>query len=70
MFCFLSAFNKMNGYSMVVHPVGMHYDWFREDKASVENKIMFAVKRVSGRNTGGRGGSITGEKHVFALLDW
>ena len=70
MFCFLSAFNKMNGYSMVAHPVGMHYDRFCEDKESVENKIMFAVKRVSGRNTVGRGGSITGEKHVFALLDW
>ena len=69
MFCFLSAFNKMNGYSMVAHPVGMHYDRFREDKESVENKIMFAVKRNSGRNTVGRGGSITGEKHVFALLD-
>ena len=70
MFCFLSAFNKMNGYSMVAHPVGMHYDRFCEDKESVENKIMFAVKRNSGRNTVGRGGSITGEKYVFALLDW
>ena len=48
MFCFLSAFNKMNSYSMVAHPVGMHYDRFCEDKESVENKIMFAVRRHSG----------------------
>ena len=60
----------MNSYSMVAHPVGMHYDRFCEDNKSVENKIVFAVKRHSGRNTVGRGGSLTREKHVFALLDW
>ena len=47
-----------------------HVDRFLEDKESVENKIIFAVKRHSGRNTVGRGGSFTREKHVFALLDW
>ena len=60
----------MNGYSMVAHPVGMHYDRFGEDKESVENKIMFAVKRHSGCNTVGRGGRVTKDKHVFTLLDW
>ena len=69
MICFLSAYNKMNGYLMVAHPVGMHYDHFCEQEV-VENKIMFAVSQRKKRQTLGRGGSITGGKHVFALLDW
>ena len=54
---------------MVAHPVDMHYDHFCE-KESVENKIMFVVSRRQKLKTLGRGGSITGEKHDFALMDW
>lgn len=65
---FISTFNKLNGYSMVAHPVGMHHDHFR-DNESIENKIMFVLPL--GETGGlGRGGSITGDKSVFVLLDW
>jgi hypothetical protein len=68
MYEFISTFNKLNGYSMVAHPVGMHHDHFR-DNESIENKIMFVLPL--GENGGlGRGGSITGDKSVFVLLDW
>ena len=60
LFCFLSAFNKMNGYSNVAHSVGMHCNRFR-DKEFVENKIMFAMRRHSGHKTLKRGESATRE---------
>ena len=65
---FVSAFNKLNGYSMIAHPVGMHHDHFRADE-SLENKIMFTLP-LGKKRLLGRGGSILGKRFVFALLDW
>ena len=44
MICFLSAYNKMNGYLMAAYPAGMYYYHFCEREA-VENKIMFAASK-------------------------
>ena len=65
---FISVFNKCNGYSMVAYPVGMHLDRFREGE-SLENKILFTMRKPR-CGSRGRGGSILGDRYVFALLDW
>ena len=68
MFKFITAFNKLNGYSMVAYPVGMHMDLFR-DGESLENKILFTLPR-SKCGSLGCGGSIFSNRFVYALLDW
>ena len=68
MFNFMSAFNQLNGYSMVAYPVGMHMDLFREG-GSIENKILFTVTRPKCGSLG-CGGSIVSNRFVYALLDW
>lgn len=68
MFHFLSKFNSFNKFSMVAYPVGMHYDYFKEGKESLENRILFCTKPK--KNSVGRGGSIVGSYYVYALLDW
>ena len=55
---FSSAFNKLNGYSMFAHPLGMHHDHFRDDE-SLENKIIFTLP-LGKKRLLGRGGSILG----------
>ncbi len=68
MFNFVSKFNSFNHFSMVAYPVGMHFDYFRKGKESVENKMLLCTQQ---RNcTVGRGGCITGTNYVYALLDW
>jgi hypothetical protein len=56
---------------MVCHPVGMHYDHFRDGDESLENKILMSVDidSVSHKRLG-HGGSVMGNKYVYALLDW
>ena len=68
MFKFVSAFNKLNIYSMVAYPVGMHMDLFR-DGESTENKILFTMSRPKCGSLG-CGGSIVSNRFVYALLDW
>jgi len=62
-------------YTLVLHPVGMHFDSFGksknegERKYSLENKRCFVDSHKSYRGHVGRGGQ--GNKtFVFALLDW
>jgi hypothetical protein len=68
MYEFILAFNKLKGYSMVAHPVGVHHDHFRYNK-SVENKIMLILS-LRKKSTLGHDGSITGNTAVFVLFDW
>ena len=65
---FIVAFNKLNRFSMVAYPVGMHNDHFRNGE-SLENKILFTIPLPKCRSLG-RGGSIVGNRYVYALLDW
>ena len=65
---FISAFNQLNQYSMVAYPVGMHEDHFRNGEC-LENKILFTLPRLKNGSLG-RGGSLLGDRFVFALLDW
>jgi len=68
MFKFISAFNKLNGYSMGAYPVGMHMDLFRDDEP-IENKILFTMPRPKCGSLG-REGIIVSNIFVYALLDW
>ena len=68
-FCFLTTFNSFNHYSMVVYPVGIHQDYFKRGKESLENKILFCLNPNFDHSIG-RGGCIVGQSFVYALLDW
>ena len=57
-----------NKYSVVAYPVCYHYDIFKEQSPSLENKICFSFKADSYQNIG-RGGDGPGQ-FVFAFLDW
>ena len=52
-------------FTLVMHPVGMHVDNFADQKPSLENRLVFLIKRKD--NDGGRGGF---DGHSFCLLDW
>ena len=65
---FIVAFNHLNRYSMVAYPVGMHEDHFTNGEC-LENKILFTLPRPRNGSLG-RGGSLLGDRFVFALLDW
>ena len=62
-------------YTLVCHPVGMHYDSFgkqenKDPKFSLENKRCFVHSKLSSKlSSNGRGG-LGGSTYVFALLDW
>ena len=59
---------KENKFSVVAYPVCYHYDVFKEQSPSLENKICFSFAAESDGNLG-RGGDGPG-RFVFALLDW
>ena len=66
---FITAFKRLHKFSMVAYPVGMHDDHFRLDNESLENKILFTIPSFQ-KDFYGRGGSVVGDRLVFALLDW
>ena len=68
---FISCFNQQHRFSMVCYPVGFHYDYFKDGDESLENRILLSFPRNSevGRSYG-RGGGLSGDDFVFALLDW
>ena len=37
---------------------------------NIENKALFVTKMRKGSVSVGRGGSIVGDKYVYAILDW
>ena len=72
---FISTFNSQNRFSMVAYPVAYHYDYFKEGKESIENKLLLVVPRNLMKeqmkiNSVGRGGSLTCEDYTYAILDW
>ena len=64
--------SKFNNYTLVMHPVGRHYDVFADKCASLENRVCF---KIDGLRTKlpvlpyGRGGCGLGN-FCFAILDW
>ena len=85
MFSLIRHYNSCNKFSMVAYPVGMHNDHFHLARESLENRILLClsdhgqrgkkgqVRNLIGeftRNKIGRGGSLVGERYVYALLDW
>jgi hypothetical protein len=69
MFCILTTFNSVNHYSMVVYLVGIHQDYFKHGKESLENKILFRLN-PNFEHSIGRGGCTIGQSFVHTLLDW
>ena len=61
------AYMSVNAMSLIAWPVGQHNDVFPSHGESLENKIVFVLPGQKGL---GRGGSLFGNKFVFALLDW
>ena len=57
-----------NKFSVVAYPVGYHFDIFKSNEASLENKICFSFEADNTKDRG-RGGDGPG-RYVFALLDW
>ena len=57
-----------NRFSVVAYPVCYHLDVFKDDTASLENKICMSFKSKNIHDIG-RGGDGEG-RFVFALLDW
>ena len=63
------GFNQQNKFSMVAYAVGAHNDhYINKEEEYIENKALFATKMRKGSI--GRGGSIVGDKYVYAILDW
>lgn len=58
---------NVNSMSLVAYPVGRHNDYFNAGGESLENKVTFVMKGVTGQ---GRGRSLFDNGCVFALLDW
>lgn len=65
----LKSFNDLHHYSLVAHPVGLHYDTFKEGDESLENKLLLCSLPPNNISKG-RGGSLVNDVFVFALLDW
>ena len=53
---------------MVAYPIGMQEDNFRAGE-SLENKILFTLPTPTCGSIG-YGGSVVGNRFVYALLDW
>ena len=66
---FISSFNKLNVFTMVAHPVGMHHD-FNRGHESLETRVTFSFPMgTMGKNDSlGIGGSLVGNQFVFAVL--
>ena len=69
MVCFLNTIKSFNHYSMMAYPVGIHQDYFKHGKESLENKILLCLN-PNVHHSIGRGGCIVGRSFVYALLDW
>ena len=48
--------------------MGMHLDYFKKGKESLENKMLLCTEQRA--NMVGRVGCITGTNNIYALLDW
>ena len=65
----LTTYNSLNNFSMVGYTAGYHHDhYYGAGHEYIENKFLNAIKKIGGSI--GRGGSVFGEKYVFAILDW
>ena len=67
---------KFINFTLVLHPVGRHYDTFLNNKSSYENRVCFCLDKIDNRRTDeslsnkyGRGGCGI-NNFCFALLDW
>eukprot|EP00956_Cyclotella_meneghiniana_P035221 scaffold112761_cov46-Cyclotella_meneghiniana.AAC.5 len=74
-FTFIFIFNAQNHFSPVAYPVVYHYDYSKERKESIENKLLLVVPREVMKeqmkiNSVGRRGSLTCEDYAYAILDW
>ena len=85
MFSLIQYYNSCNNFLMVAYPVGMHNDHFHLARELLENCILLCLSEHGQRgkkgqvqnfigefthNKIGRGGSLVGERYVYALLDW
>ena len=64
--------SKCINYTLVMHPVGRHYDVFADDCSSLENRVCFELQNVRTKLSVlpyGRGGCGL-NKFCFAILDW
>ena len=64
--------SKFNNYTMVLHPVGRHYDVFSDSKPSLENRVCFRIDNIRSSlktNSYGRGGCGL-NTFCFAIVDW
>ena len=64
--------SKFNNYTMVLHPVGRHYDVFADSKPSLENRVCFKIENIRSSlklNSYGRGGCGL-NNFCFAIVDW
>ena len=66
---FVVAVTCLHNFLMVAYTVGMHGDTCKDNRESLENKILF-YRPFSEKDNWGRRGSIIGPYFVFALLDW
>ena len=65
---FINAYNLLNKHSMNGYPCGLHCDYYHKGCEAFENKILIINEEI--KTSIGRGGSLTGGKYVFAILDW
>ena len=69
--------SKFLNYTLVMHPVGRHHDFFADNKPSLENRVCFSFDlnddgTTGLKNTGlsyGRGGCGMNQ-YCFAIIDW
>ena len=64
--------SKFNNYTMVLHPVGRHYDVFADSKPALENRVCFKIENIRSSlklNSYGRGGCGL-NNFCFAIVDW
>ena len=64
--------SKFLNFTLVMHPVGRHYDVFADNTCSLENRVCVTVDKVYSKldlSSYGRGGHGI-NKFTYALLDW
>ena len=64
---YLRLLSFQSKYTIVGYPVGYHFDTFKNNKFSLENKICLSFPSL--KEDIGRGGDGSGA-FVFALIDW
>lgn len=64
---FVHAYNCMNDFNMLCHPVGVHKDHY-PGKVGFENKLPFVNHYI--KNNKGRGGALFENQHCVCIVDW